>query len=325
MKRPIAEIAYAASLLRCWFQPVRAFSVGDIHAHAAPFLSGHSALQDSASNLASSTVTVLHAQQVLSGVFEKYMSTLDSFPLATKMATGAALATTGDAIAQGREDEDYNAARGASFAAFDMTYRAAQHYLFPIIVEFCRGQYLLGTMAAIGAAQLFDIPALAAMERSLASQLIIVPFMYYPVFFTFTGLMQGLTFDEGLERAKENFIPLMKRNLLFWIPVQYVQFAYIPTDLQIPFLSCAGLAWTFLLSLLAGSAKKYSNDNPEHETYCVIGTEEGCVIDEDELFPVVFDDFGERIPATEFLVSDSQPTNEEKETVAEEEREVVMK
>eukprot|EP00578_Thalassiosira_sp_NH16_P029521 CAMPEP_0181090834 /NCGR_PEP_ID=MMETSP1071-20121207/8075_1 /TAXON_ID=35127 /ORGANISM="Thalassiosira sp., Strain NH16" /LENGTH=80 /DNA_ID=CAMNT_0023172931 /DNA_START=122 /DNA_END=361 /DNA_ORIENTATION=+ len=79
-------------------------------------------------------------------------------------------------------------------------------------------------MAAVGAGQLVDVSSLAAMERSLASQLIIVPFMYYPVFFTFTGFMQGLNFDEGLERAKENFIPLMKRNLLFWIPVQYVQF-----------------------------------------------------------------------------------------------------
>merc|ERR1719464_285460 len=120
------------------------------------------------------------------------MSALGAHPLPTKMLTGAALATAGDAIAQGREDEDYNAARGASFAAFDVTYRAAQHYLFPIIVELCRGQYLLGAMAAAGASQLVDVTSLAAMERSLASQLVIVPFMYYPVFFAFTGAIQGL-------------------------------------------------------------------------------------------------------------------------------------
>lgn len=28
--------------------------------------------------------------------------------------------------------------------------------------------------------------------------------------------------------------------------------------IQIPFLSCAGLAWTFILSTYAGSAKSYS-------------------------------------------------------------------
>ncbi|KAL3802296.1 hypothetical protein ACHAWO_002144 [Cyclotella atomus] len=258
----------------------------------------------------------------LSPVFEKYMSTLASFPLPTKMLTGAALATAGDAIAQKREDEDYDASRGASFAAFDMIYRAAQHVLFPIIVKLCHGQYLLGMMGAIGAASLADVSTLTAMERSLASQLIIVPFLYYPVFFTFTGVMQGLSFEDGLERAKQNFVPLMKRNLLFWIPVQYVQFCYIPTDLQIPFLSCAGLAWTFTLSVLAGSAKKYSSEDPDHEIYCVIGTENDCVLPDDELIPVpdIFDDFGDsQISSMEF------DTEDRAELVAaiEEERELV--
>ncbi|KAL7543112.1 hypothetical protein ACHAXR_013070 [Thalassiosira sp. AJA248-18] len=323
MKRPIANIIYTASVLQCSFQSVAAFSVGEIHSHTAPFLAEPSLLQDSVSNLVSSTAVIGNpAQQI----FEKYMSTLGSYPLPTKMMTGAALATCGDAIAQGREDEGYNASRGASFAAFDMVYRAAQHFLFPVIVEFCQGQYLLSTMAAVGASQMFDIPSLTAMERSLASQLIIVPFMYYPVFFTFTGFMQGLTFDEGVERAKENFIPLMKRNLLFWIPVQYVQFCYVPTDLQIPFLSVAGLGWTFILSILAGSAKRYSNENPEHETYCVDGSEEGCVLPEDELFPVAFDDFDESDLSSELNVSELQSFDENKDNLAKEEtREVVMK
>jgi len=258
----------------------------------------------------------------LSPLFEKYMSTLSTYPLPTKMMTGAFLATAGDAIAQGREDNDYDPSRGASFAAFDMIYRAAQHWLFPIIVDLCRGQFLLGAAAAIGAAQLFDLSIFTAMERSLASQLIIVPFLYYPVFFTFTGYMQGLNFEEGLERAKQNFVPLMKRNLLFWIPVQYVQFCYIPTELQIPFLSCAGLAWTFLLSVLAGSAKRYSNDVPDHESYSVIGIESDCVIAEEELFPpVLFNDFDEGdLSSVTLTMSDDEAT-----IASIEEREVVMK
>jgi len=309
MKRSTATILTTASVLQCGFQSTTAFSIGDIHSHTAPFISQPSLLQDSVSNV----VSVSSAALMSNPVFEKYMSALGSYPLPTKMLTGATLATAGDAIAQGREDDDYNAARGASFAAFDMTYRAAQHFLFPIIVELCHGQYLLGAMAAVGAGQLVDISSLTAMERSLASQLIIVPFMYYPVFFTFTGVMQGLSFDEGVERAKENFIPLMKRNLLFWIPVQYVQFCYVPTDLQIPFLSVAGLAWTFILSVAAGSAKKYSNENPDDEAYSVVGTENDCVIHEDESFPDPFDKMME-------LNSSKLEAKQEQET-----REVVMK
>jgi len=168
--------------------------------------------------------------------------------------------------------------------------------------------------------------------QAIASQLIVVPFFYYPVFFTFTAYIQGLDFEEGLLRAKDNFIPLMKRNLLFWIPVQYIQFCYIPTDLQIPFLSVAGLAWTFILSVLAGSAKKYSTEEPEHETYCIIGTEDECVIPDDELFPVAFDDFDENTMGSEAAVSlkvpDFQNLDEDEissSTQEERSRDVVLK
>lgn len=274
---------------------------------------------DLPTNIISSATAIVNP---LSPFFEKYMSTLTAHPLPTKMTTGAALAAAGDALAQGREDDDYDPSRGASFAAFDMIYRAAQHWLFPIVVELCRGQYLFGAAGVIGAAQLFDLSTLTAMERSLASQLIIVPFFYYPVFFSFTGYMQGLNFEEGLERAKLNFAPLMKRNLLFWIPVQYVQFCYIPTELQIPFLSCAGLAWTLWLSVLAGKAKKYSIDEPDHETYCVIGTGSECVIPEEELFsPVMFNDFDE----SDLKSAQLKVSQEESASTSIEEKEVIMK
>ena len=71
--------------------------------------------------------------------------------------------------------------------------------------------------------------------------------------------MQGLSTNGALERAKANFLPLMLRNLLFWIPVQFLQFGFIDEHLQIPFLSVAGLCWTFILSLAAGSARNYNN------------------------------------------------------------------
>ena len=61
-----------------------------------------------------------------------------------------------------------------------------------------------------------------------------------------------------MERAKEKFIPLMKRNLLFWIPVQFVQFGFVEDGLQIPFLSLCGLMWTVILSAVAGSTLAYN-------------------------------------------------------------------
>jgi hypothetical protein len=193
-------------------------------------------------------------------LLDAYRKVLISNPLPTKMMTGATLAVCGDAIAQSKDvDKDYDKRRAASFAAFDMAYRAVQHFSFPIIVAACHGQYL-GAIPPIG--DNFDASQLGAMEQTLASQLGIVPFFYYPVFFALTGAIQGLSVSGAVTRAQENFLPLMKRNLLFWIPVQFVQFGYIQEDLQIPFLSVCGLAWTFILSAAAGSAKGYA---PEKE------------------------------------------------------------
>ena len=191
-----------------------------------------------------------------------YKHLLATHPLPTKMITGATLAVCGDAIAQSKDDNEHDQRRAASFAAFDMAYRAVQHFSFPIIVAACHGQYL-GALPGVGDA--FDATQLGAMEQTLASQLGIVPLFYYPVFFSLTGFIQGLSVEGAITRAKENFIPLMKRNLIFWIPVQFVQFDYIQEDLQIPFLSMCGLAWTFILSVAAGSAKGYSPTEKEME------------------------------------------------------------
>ena len=194
-------------------------------------------------------------------VLESYKHALATFPLPTKMITGATLAVSGDAIAQAQDkSSEYDKTRAASFAVFDMAYRALQHFSFPIIVAACHGQYL----GAIPGLDTFADPSqLAAMEQTLASQLGIVPFLYYPAFFTLTGAMQGLDASGSWTRAKDNFIPLMKRNLLFWIPMQFIQFGYIQEDLQIPFLSVCGLAWTFILSVAAGSAKSYDKEAEE--------------------------------------------------------------
>jgi protein Mpv17 len=187
-------------------------------------------------------------------LLHKYTTALAEHALPTKMATGATLAVAGDAIAQqaSSDSDEYDTKRAASFALFDSAYRALQHVAFPIIVATCHGQFLSGLLPDASS------NLAAAMEQTLASQLGIVPFLYYPIFFAFSGAVQGLDADEAWTRAKENFLPLMQRNLLFWIPVQFIQFAFIQEDLQIPFLSVCGLAWTFILSISAGSAKGYS-------------------------------------------------------------------
>ena len=165
-----------------------------------------------------------------SGPLSVYKELLKTHPLPTKMITGATLAVCGDAVAQAKDTAvKYDNRRALSFAVFDMAYRALQHFSFPIIVAYCHGQ-LLESLPII---DILDSSHLAAMEQTLASQLGIVPFLYYPAFFTISGAIQGLSKSAAWSRALDNFVPLMKRNLLFRIPVQFIQFEYIQEDLQV--------------------------------------------------------------------------------------------
>lgn len=176
------------------------------------------------------------------------MDVLTTAPLTTKMLTGAALAVTGDALAQKCDTSrtGYDKRRAASFAIFDMAYRALQHAVYPSICSHFQGQYLCSALLPVHTA--------APLERTLCSQLGIVPFLYYPFFFSLTAALQGLNFAAGVHRARRMFGSLMQRNLLFWIPAQFVQFRWVPTALQIPFVSVCGVMWTFILSILAGAA-----------------------------------------------------------------------
>eukprot|EP00557_Chaetoceros_sp_GSL56_P005784 CAMPEP_0176502642 /NCGR_PEP_ID=MMETSP0200_2-20121128/14867_1 /TAXON_ID=947934 /ORGANISM="Chaetoceros sp., Strain GSL56" /LENGTH=197 /DNA_ID=CAMNT_0017901737 /DNA_START=520 /DNA_END=1110 /DNA_ORIENTATION=- len=189
-----------------------------------------------------------------------YKDSLMEHPLQTKMLTGGVLAFLGDAIAQSREPR-YDEKRAAAFVSFDVVYRAVQCSLFPMIVETCDGNFLSSFLPESTSV---DIRTLATMEQTFANQFLVIPFIYYPVFFTLTGYLQGLSMDATIERAQQTLLPLLKRNWLFWIPVQYFQFGYVEEPLQIPFLCVAGLAWTFILSALAGSVKSY-NDSDKQE------------------------------------------------------------
>lgn len=188
-----------------------------------------------------------------------YNQALLTNPLETKLVTGGILASLGDYIAQRGEEGDFDTKRAGAFVTFDVMYRAIQCALFPEITRVCDGHYLGSFIPAV------DLSILATLEQTMANQFIIIPFMYYPLFFSLTGYVQGLSIDANIERVKTTIVPLLKRNWAFWIPIQYFQFGYVDEPLQIPFLCLVGLAWTFILSVSAGSVKNF--DEPQTSDY----------------------------------------------------------
>jgi Mpv17 / PMP22 family len=133
-----------------------------------------------------------------------------------------------------------------------------QHYVFPWISTHCHGQYceaIIHTLGLSSPLSTFDASFGAAIEGTMVNQLVVVPFFYYPVFFAVTALVQGLNMSEGYQRAQSMWVPLLQRNLAFWIPVQFIQFRCVEESLQIPFVCVAGLCWTIILSTVAGNSQ----------------------------------------------------------------------
>ena len=188
----------------------------------------------------------------LPAVWTAYESALVLYPLETKVATAAVLAVAGDAIAQRRGGDKYDALRASSFVLFDAAYRGGfQHAAFPWIIEHCRGDFL----GRLVSSSMVDPALLAAVECTAFNQLLVVPIVYYPLFFGITGAVQGLSLKESLARARAQFVDLTIRNWKFWIPAQLVQFYLLPIDLQVPFTCVMGLVWNVILSAVAGSAR----------------------------------------------------------------------
>jgi len=181
---------------------------------------------------------------------QAYSRVLTAHPLETKLATAAVLAVAGDALAQIREREPYNVRRAASFILFDACYRGAfQHATFPLITDTFRGDTIHAIFASL------PQQVCAALECTAVNQFLIVPTIYYPLFFALTGAVQGLDLNMSMRRAQEKFLPLMLRNYIYWLPVQYCQFAFIAPEWQVPYICAAGLVWNVILSAVAGRAE----------------------------------------------------------------------
>lgn len=185
-----------------------------------------------------------------SNALSSYSSQLVVHPLGTKVATACALAVAGDALAQQRECAPYDTKRATSFVVFDAIYRGAfQHVTFPMISDAFQGAALHSVLSSVPTSMC------AAVTRTVFNQCVIVPLIYYPLFFAVTSVVQGLSVEQGVDRARAKFWPLMSRNLLFWLPVQYCQFAFIDEAWQVPYVCVMGLVWNVILSAVAGNAE----------------------------------------------------------------------
>jgi len=185
-----------------------------------------------------------------------YSAALISNPIEVKAATAAVLSVTSDALVQRRELREspgaYNVRRTASFAAFNAAYKGVFiHFSLPRIFAVCQGNVLKAMSGAL------HLPAsdafLRALERTMANQLVVVPLIFFPLFFGVTGAVQGLTHAASWQRMRENYLRMCWHSLMFWFPIQIVQFLVLPLEWQATSVQAISFVWNMILSSLAGS------------------------------------------------------------------------
>ena len=265
-----ATMANVRASLRLWIALVCAHAAsgfGGMDFHSGSILQQAIASNSPTIHQSIAIASAVDPSTAISGFYSEYKQALDANPLPVQLETGAVLAVLGDGLAQARDPDKYDTKRAVSFVAFDVAWRFTQHVLYPPLIELCKGQFIAGMLSPLHLlTDGTELSLFAAMEQALISQLVLIPLIYYPVFYAVTSAVQGLSIDEAVNRAKETFIPIMKRNLIFWIPIQFFAFGFVEENLQIPVLIICGLVWTVILSIMAGSTKSFTEEeDPELE------------------------------------------------------------
>ena len=183
-----------------------------------------------------------------------YSSALVTNPLEVKAATAAVLSVTSDAIVQRKETPGaYDVRRAASFATFNAAYKGLfLHFSLPAIFAVCQGNVLRSAIGAAGMPVCGDA-LLKALERTIFNQLLVVPLIFFPLFFGVTGAVQGLSVGASWQRMRENYFPMCWNSLQFWFPIQIITFLVLPLKWQTSCVQAISFVWNMILSSLVGN------------------------------------------------------------------------
>ena len=83
-----------------------------------------------------------------------------------------------------------------------------------------------------------------------------IPLLYYPILLWMVPKMRARSVQEKIALRKNIDVKAMiPKNWAFWLPLQFIQFRFVPVKFQIAYCSICGLIWKVILSVLtAGSA-----------------------------------------------------------------------
>lgn len=86
-----------------------------------------------------------------------------------------------------------------------------------------------------------------ALIKTAAGQATLFP-LYTSLFFTYMGLLEGLTPAQCVAKVRQAFPPTFVTGSVFWPTANIFNFMLVPPHLRVPYVNVAGLFWNAWLS-----------------------------------------------------------------------------
>jgi hypothetical protein len=177
-------------------------------------------------------------------VFAPYNHALKSKPLLTKSMTGLTLAGSGDLIAQTLEKR--SDAKKSTFASNrDPLHRLLVFASFGFVWTGPFNHYWLGYLA-----RRFPVDAgrTAFVQKMFMHHLVWNPFVYFPFFFGYNGLLLGMNRTEFEEWVRRDYFTNLMWCYVVWGPTTAIIFKKVPEHLQSVVMAGLSLGWNSFLS-----------------------------------------------------------------------------
>ncbi|KAL4428327.1 hypothetical protein ABPG75_002416 [Micractinium tetrahymenae] len=173
-----------------------------------------------------------------------YNRTAQAYPFTVGVVTTGLKTSAADVFAQkvveGREDFDWT--RHAAFCAFGFAYLGGfQYWLYNIkFTQWC------GPLT-----RTFGHKATAPI-KTFIDQGIHHPFVYFPSFFAIKAAVSGQPLSSAVDKYQSEIWDSLKALWMVWVPAQFVNFAFVPRHLRIPYVAAVSFGWTVILSVMQG-------------------------------------------------------------------------
>jgi protein Mpv17 len=168
------------------------------------------------------------------GVKKLYKHAIKTRPVVTGFIISAVLGGLGDVMAQLNSDKLFHVNKFIGFTFYCGIYNGpVLHFWFLFLSKLFQSYS----------------PTTGLLYKQLLHHGVLNPIVYVPTFYLAQGRWLGLSPEETMISLRTNYVPTLQATWMVFIPVNTVQFLYIPIEHQVLFASACTFFWNIFMAL----------------------------------------------------------------------------